>query len=247
MLTLAWDTAAAQTSLALARTEPGEAPEILGERLGDGQSSHSAFLGPAIMETLAENGLSPKSLDLIACGRGPGSFTGVRVGLALAKGLAMGAGIPVVGLGSLPVLAQGAKEGRDEPFLAAALVDARHQEVFAALFRVGSGGPPEALSPVAAIRPEALPSFLAELIGEGAEAVITGPGLSLVPQAILEAAKMASSPLELGPSGPPRAAVLAIMAAEAYLRPGALADNPPEPIYGRSPEIFKSWARPARL
>jgi tRNA threonylcarbamoyl adenosine modification protein YeaZ len=248
VLILAWDTAAAAASLALAAVEPEAAPKILAERLGDGQSSHSALLGPMAAEVLAEMGVRPKELDLVACGRGPGSFTGVRVGLALAKGLGLGSNVPVMGLGSLSVLAAAAAYDADKPVLVAPLIDARHQEVFTALYRAepqsfsglgGLPGLPTEVSPVAAVRPQSLAVFLEDLSQGAGAVVLTGPGLSLVPEI--------RPPFVRGPEGPPRAAVLALLAAGLWTIPQGLAEHPPEPIYGRSPEIFKTRSPPSRL
>jgi len=76
----------------------------------------------------------------IVVGLGPGSFTGVRVGLALAKGLALGAPIPVFGVSSLAILAAGAGPG-----LVVTALDARRGDWFCAAYRVDEGGLPSAV------------------------------------------------------------------------------------------------------
>ena len=68
---------------------------------------HGRHLMPVIEQTLARLGRTPSDLIAVAAARGPGSFTGLRVGLAVARGLQVGLGIPLYGVGSLNVLANG--------------------------------------------------------------------------------------------------------------------------------------------
>jgi tRNA threonylcarbamoyladenosine biosynthesis protein TsaB len=261
-LVLAWDTATAVTTLALCEIPPEGPVRTLSARRGDGSASHSVFLPPLVRDVLAEHGLRPKDLDLLAAGRGPGSFTGLRTGLALAKGLAMGAGVPVVGVGSLDTLAAGlaapsaagsaaspaittdsAAPPLAVPIWAAPLIDARHGEVFTALYRLdppprpGDPAPePVRLSNPEAVRPDRLFARLSDLAPAGVPIALVGPALALVPEV--------RPPFRAGDCGPPRAEVLAALAAG---RRHDAAGHPPEPIYGRSPDIFKKWTPPARL
>ena len=94
------------------------------ERLELG-SQHSERILPMVQEVLAEAELTLKQLDAIAFGRGPGSFTGLRIGAGVTQGLAFGAGLPVVPVSSLAALAQGV----DAPKVLAAF-DARMQQVY---------------------------------------------------------------------------------------------------------------------
>ncbi|MFB6421967.1 MAG: tRNA (adenosine(37)-N6)-threonylcarbamoyltransferase complex dimerization subunit type 1 TsaB [Candidatus Malihini olakiniferum] len=68
---------------------------------------HSQRLLPMVQLVLAENGISLKDLDALAFGQGPGSFTGVRVGIGVAQGLALGADLPMLGISTLATMAQG--------------------------------------------------------------------------------------------------------------------------------------------
>ena len=158
---LALDTATPATAVALlpAGLERLHVPDA-GERPG-----HASQLLPLANELLGEAGLAFTDLDRIAVGTGPGTFTGLRIGVATARGLAQAANAELVGVSTLRALAERAREDhRDGPVLA--VLDARRGEAFAALY---DGD--EELSPPAAMTPELLaglvrPSALA--VGDGA-------------------------------------------------------------------------------
>lgn len=103
---------------------------------GDGRPAHATQLLAAVEEA-AESAGGWAEVERIAVGVGPGSFTGLRIGIATAKGLAQGLGVELVGVGTLEALARGAAAA-DRPVLAA--LDARRGELFAALY--GPGGEP---------------------------------------------------------------------------------------------------------
>ncbi|WP_181700777.1 tRNA (adenosine(37)-N6)-threonylcarbamoyltransferase complex dimerization subunit type 1 TsaB [Chthonobacter albigriseus] len=127
MLVLALDTALSQTSVALcdggrvdaARSEPME-------------RGHSERLFALVDAVLREAGLAIGDVDRFAVGIGPGSFTGIRVAIAAARGFALATGKPVVGVDTLTALAASLAEKPNGPVLAA--VDARRGEVYAGLF-----------------------------------------------------------------------------------------------------------------
>jgi len=100
---------------------------------------HAELILPMIDSLLAEAGLSRRRLDGIAVGRGPGAFTGVRLAISVAQGLALGLDIPVVPVSSLAALAQDAPpETHGDALLA--VIDARMGEIYAGAFRRGSDG-----------------------------------------------------------------------------------------------------------
>ena len=90
----------------------------------------------AIERLLESVGITPSALAAVAVGRGPGSFTGVRIGAATAKGLAHGLGVPLVGFGTLDAVAYAATDAEG---LVGVLGDAMRGEVYPALFRVHAG------------------------------------------------------------------------------------------------------------
>jgi len=108
------------------------------ERSGDGRPMHATRL-LAEVEEAADAAGGWKSVGRIAVGVGPGSFTGLRIGIATAKGLAQGLGVEVVSVGTLAALARGAAAGATGQLLLAVL-DARREEVFGALYN-SDGGP----------------------------------------------------------------------------------------------------------
>ncbi|MFH7319388.1 tRNA (adenosine(37)-N6)-threonylcarbamoyltransferase complex dimerization subunit type 1 TsaB [Desulfurivibrio sp. D14AmB] len=96
--------------------------------------THSRRLLEAVARLLAEDGVTWPELDGIAVGLGPGSFTGLRIGLSSAKGLALATGKPLLGISSLDALAD---QVLPSPYPICALIDARKQEVFAGFYDGG--------------------------------------------------------------------------------------------------------------
>lgn len=90
---------------------------------------HTRKILPMVQALLDEAGITLDKLDAIAFGRGPGSFTGVRIGIGVAQGLAFGAGVPLIGISTLAAMAQGAHrlEGAERVLTA---IDARMDEVY---------------------------------------------------------------------------------------------------------------------
>ena len=119
------------------------------------RSQHSEHLLPMIDSLLAEPQLALGQLDAIAFGRGPGSFTGLRIGAGVAQGLAFGADLPVVPVSSLATLAQGQAGDR-----VLAAFDARMQQVYWSAYRRSGDrlmeleGAEQVLAPAAVPRPE---------------------------------------------------------------------------------------------
>ena len=109
---------------------------LLAQSMSDCGLTHSKTLMPQVEQLLTACGLTPAEMDLIAVANGPGSFTGVRIGVACAAGLAFAAGIPALGVSTLEAMAYGASyhEG-----LVCPVMDARRNEVYTALFRIEAG------------------------------------------------------------------------------------------------------------
>ena len=101
--------------------------------------NHARLLGVYVQELLEEMGMKPDELDAVAVGRGPGSYTGLRVGVSLAKGLCYGLNIPLIAVDSLQALAQVALEDCEAGILEVdtldgavlcPMIDARRMEVY---------------------------------------------------------------------------------------------------------------------
>lgn len=101
--------------------------------------SHSIVLLPMIDELLKAHQVALSDLDGLIYGQGPGSFTGVRIGIGVAQGLAFGANLQTVGVSTLQTMAQQAYEEEGQANVLAA-IDARMSEVYAAHYRVNATG-----------------------------------------------------------------------------------------------------------
>jgi tRNA threonylcarbamoyl adenosine modification protein YeaZ len=169
MRLLAIDTAYEACSVGIAGG--AGAPVLLTEVIGRGHAEKLMGMIEAVMQ---EAGLAFADLDRIAVTVGPGSFTGVRVGIAAARGLALVSGTPVVGIGTLAALAEAAREKVGAaPVLA--VIDARRDEVYAQAFAADGS---ERSAPLA-ISAAAAASMLTpdmQLAGSGADLVRAAAG-----------------------------------------------------------------------
>ncbi|OSP51527.1 tRNA (adenosine(37)-N6)-threonylcarbamoyltransferase complex dimerization subunit type 1 TsaB [Aeromonas hydrophila] len=114
-------------------TEACSAALLVGEqvfsRWEEAPRDHTRKILPMVQAVLDDAGITLDELDAIAFGRGPGSFTGVRIGIGVAQGLAFGAGVPLIGISTLAAMAQGAHrlDGAKQVLTA---IDARMNEVY---------------------------------------------------------------------------------------------------------------------
>lgn len=136
-LVLGFDTSAAHCAAALVRGDT-----VLAARAEDMAKGQAERLMPLLEEVLAEAGLGWHDLDALGVGTGPGNFTGVRISVAAARGLALGLGIPAVGVSVFEALAQ------DAPRPVAVALDARRDEAYAQLFPA-TGAEAPTLTPAA--------------------------------------------------------------------------------------------------
>lgn len=126
-----------ETSTALCSAAIAEAGEIICYRESDAMRSHASLTALFVDEMLKEKGLAPKDCDAVCVSLGPGSYTGLRVGVSTAKGLCFGSGIPLLAVGTLDILAsQAIEEGfADGTFdYIIPMVDARRMEVYTAVY-----------------------------------------------------------------------------------------------------------------
>lgn len=167
MLILALESSAKAASVALCRDGA-----LIAQTVQCSGLTHSRTLLPMTEDLLKNAGSSLAEVDVIAVAHGPGSFTGVRIGVAAAKGLAWGAQKPTVGVSTLEAMAwHGLAAG--EGALVCPVMDARRSQVYNALFEIRSGKP-ERLCEDRAISLDALCAELEKtkkctfLVGDGA-------------------------------------------------------------------------------
>lgn len=197
---------------------------------------HGELVLEQVRQLLTEAGLGPAQLDAVAVGRGPGAFTGVRLGLGVAQGLAFATGIPVVPVSTLAALAQqGADRGAREIL---AVLDARMREVYWSLLQTGADG-------LVAPADESLtaPQDVRVNWGTGPRLAL-GSGLSahseLVP-------RLGLIEREIDAGATPCAREVAMLAVAAYARGEAVPPEQARPVYlrDRVAEPARAPAAPA--
>lgn len=123
------DTSTEICSVAIARDG-----KLLALKESDEGLNHSVLLGVYVDELLKENGIRAKELDAVAVSMGPGSYTGLRIGVSLAKGICFGTGKPLIAISTLKALAISVARNVDEEALFCPMIDARRMEVYSAIF-----------------------------------------------------------------------------------------------------------------
>jgi tRNA threonylcarbamoyladenosine biosynthesis protein TsaB len=185
VLILALDTTSRAGSVAVVRDA-----QVLVEFAGDEAMAHGQRLPGALAEACARTGIDTGAIDLLAVAAGPGSFTGLRIGIATMQGLATALGIRIVPVSTLEATAVAAGEG---PGRVAAWIDAHRGEVFAQVFeRSGASAVPladaMAGAPADVLRTQAPVLEGASFHGDGAiryraEVQGTWPG-ALIPSSV---------------------------------------------------------------
>ena len=181
--------------------------------------SHSENALPIVRALLEGEGLGIEALTGIAFGAGPGAFTGLRLAVSVAQGLAVGAGLPVLGIGSLEALALGAGDG-----LIYACVDARMNEVYCAAYRVAGERVETVLAPVV-VPPQQAPLPP----GQGWR----GAGSGFGTYAAAVQARLGSFLAAVDAAARPRAGALARLSAPRFARGEALDPALAAPLYVR--------------
>ena len=225
MRVLALDTTTRGGSVALVEDD-----RVLAERAGDGARSHAERL-PADLTDLLDNAAMPLSaIDLFACAAGPGSFTGLRIGIATMQGLAFVSARPIVAVSALEALGQMAAVDLAPGAVVAAWMDAYRREVFSALYRVTDAAPftPERLvelDPAASTDPAAT---LSRWAAYGALTAVIGDGAVAYKHLLAESTRVIEPP--------PIAAAIGRMAI-VHARRGLTIDPAAvQPLYVRRPD-----------
>lgn len=222
---LALDTATESCSAALQNLQQIDARFEIAPR------DHTQRILPLVQELLQAQQLDLTALDVLAFGRGPGSFTGVRIGIGIAQGLALGANLPMIGVSSLATMAQGAWRLTGATRVLAA-IDARMGELYWAEYQRDENGEWLGAETEAVIKPEVAQERIAALSGEwtavgtGWQAyphLLTSPGAQLIASEVLLPAAEDMLPLALS----------------AWQRDEAVAVENAEPVYLRNEVAWK--------
>ncbi len=197
---------------------------LVHERFEIAPRQHAQLLLAMVDEVLAQAAWALTDLNAIAFGRGPGSFTGVRIAAATAQGLAFGIDRPVVPVSSLAALAQAAFDAHGARRCAAAF-DARMEEVYFGAFEIQSGGVAEAVT-----REQVCPPEEVTLPPGGAWSGV-GPGWDAYGERLRT--RLGDRVSEVYPAALPRARDVAALAAVAFSRGEAVSAEAALPVYLR--------------
>ena len=239
VLVLALDTTTRAGSCAVARDG-----EVLRERAGDPDRPHDMRLPGDLMALLVEVGVALDDIDVFAVATGPGSFTGLRIGIATMQGLAFAAGKPLIGVSAFDALAllggsskqglSGGSEEQDPPYLVATWVEAWRGEVYAALYEDGVEVEPATV---------AHPDRLLERLSATRGIIFIGGGAQTHRDAILAALGAGVRMAE--PVAPLLAGTIALMAGESARAGHQPPPHAIRPLYVRRPDAgAASDARP---
>jgi tRNA threonylcarbamoyladenosine biosynthesis protein TsaB len=229
MLILALDTTTRAGSLSIVRDQ-----SPLETFVGDAARTHATRLPGDIIECLDRHGLALSDLDLYGVAAGPGSFTGLRIGIATIQGLAFAHGRLVVGVSALDALVEAAGTAGTEAGatgILGAWMDAQRGEVYACLYRLASGRW-TAVTPPLVQRPEAVLAAWVPLL-DGSPAAFVGDG-ALTYREVLEQA-LGASACVIRPV-PPLAPAIARIAAVEAAAGRAVQPHGVRPIYIRRPD-----------
>ena len=222
MRILALETSAKAVSAAI--TEDGR---VLASGYQDTGLTHSRTLMPIVEHLFQNTGLSPESVDAIAVAVGPGSFTGIRIGVSAAKGLAFALDKPAVGVSTLAAMARNAAFAGG---LIVCAMDARRQQVYNALFAAEDG----VLTRLTPDRAVSLADLAEELRGDPRPKTVVGDGAAMCAD-FLEAAGV---PCRLAPPHlvMQNAMSVALEAEGQAARGGLVSAQDLAPVYLRPPQ-----------
>ncbi len=221
---LAIETATPASSVAI-----GSGDELLAMSLQVDRRGHVGFLTPAMDFCFQQVGWTPRELDVVVVDVGPGLFTGIRAGLATAQGVAAAAGVPLVGLSSLDVLAFRAATGRR---IIWPVVDVRRNQVATAPYRPVPGGvvkdgPPEVVD---------YQAFAGLLDSSPDDTLVVGDHHSL-PAGTLRGLHR----VKVGRPRWPSADVLLELAQARMAKGDVPAPDDVRPLYLREPDVTINW------
>jgi len=230
LLIVSIETATGCGSVALTRGGLADG-RILAEATAQPELTHSRRLLGSVEWVLRAGGVVWDEVDGIAVSLGPGSFTGLRIGMAAAKGLSFASGVPLLGVETLDAIALSCPY-IDRPLWC--LLDARKEQLYAACYRPSTEGRPQRCHPAAVMS-------VAELLEKiSCPVLLAGPGVALYPDLLASLEHSRIIPATLSS---PRAARLGFLAA-GHLQQGKLLDPlTAAPLYVRASEAELNAAR----
>ena len=212
---------------------------ILGEYFVNIRQTHSQTLMVMAQGVLQSTGIPLDSIDVFAVSAGPGSFTGVRIGVACVKGMAMAQGKPCAGVSTLAAMAENL---RDVTGIVCGVMDARCQQVYNALFQVENG----VITRLTEDRAIAIADLAAECAAFSQPVYLVGDGAVLCSKAEafapLSHVRLVSEPARCQRSSGVALAAMAMAENGGFVSAGALA-----PIYLRLPQAERELKRQQTL
>jgi tRNA threonylcarbamoyladenosine biosynthesis protein TsaB len=223
---------ALETSTMIGSIALSTATELLAEFQLGIKTSYSEKLLPAIDHVLYMSNTALQDIDAFAIAQGPGSFTSLRIGMSVIKGLSLATNKPLITVSSLDGLAHNMFASND---LICPLLDARRHEVYTAFYKK-DGNALRRLCPDRALRPEMLLEEIHEdvvFLGDGSERY-----RQLIGNALRGKARFAPLPLNY-----PRASTIAHLAFQKGVQVPFSASESLTPLYGRPPEAEIKWGK----
>ncbi|OTA19993.1 tRNA threonylcarbamoyladenosine biosynthesis protein TsaB [Xenorhabdus beddingii] len=221
---LAIDTATEACSVALWNEGVVEAQFEISPR------EHTQRILPMVQNVLSKGNVSLQQLNVLAFGRGPGSFTGVRIGVGIAQGLALGAELPMLGISSLKTMAQGAFRLKGATNVLVA-IDARMGEIYWGQYSRNLQGEWQGDETEAVLKPEQAQEMMSSLSGEWA---IAGTGWEAYPQLLDSHLTLVTSDITL-----PHAEDMLPLAIQMWEAGEATLVEHAEPVYLRNEVTWK--------
>lgn len=231
-LILALDTATPTCSIALTSGDL-DSGEIVAALSLDSGVTHSRRLLGSIDQMFQEIDYDLKMVSAIAVGLGPGSFTGLRIGMATAKGMAHGTGLPLIGISSLDSIAVTIRDER----LICVLLDARKKEVYARFYRSDNNGFARPCTDHVVLSPAKIAHQIEEPV------LMAGDGVDVYSEELVE---ILGDRMEKAKISYPSAEMIGLLSGELYREEQFLDIAAAEPTYVRASDAELSLVRTNR-